>query len=167
MANGIIKFTFLDYDGERSSATMQTGAVTAVSLPGLLAEVGTIRAAIQDMIRGTIQGESLKVFDTTLSNARPADAEAGRESKWLVRYEDTLPFFDDPVNAIPNEGFGKVFTFTIPTAMFQGHLLANSDEADPANADVIALTAALEATLRSPYGGTISVLGYTRVGRNL
>lgn len=167
MANGILSFSFLDYDEERSSTTIQTGAVTAVSLPGLLTQIGAVRAAIANMVLGTISNESLKVFDTSLSNAPPANELAAREVKWLVRYEDTLPFFDDPVNAIPNAGFGKVFTFTIPTADVAGHLLANSDEADPANADVIALTTALEDIMRSPYGGTVGILGYTRVGRNL
>lgn len=167
MANGILTFSMLDHSDERSSVTIQTGAVTAVSLPGLLTQVGTLRDAISAITLGTMSGEALKVFDTTLSNARPASELARRETKWLVRYEDNLPFFDDPVNAIPNEGFGKVFTVTIPTADLAGRVIPGTDMADVTNQEIADFIDAFEATARSPYGGTVNVLSLTAVGRNL
>lgn len=167
MANGVYGLTILDFDEESSNFTIQTGAVTAVSLPNLLTQIGTFRAAVQDIILGTIQAERLAVFETKLSNTPPVSDLAARESKWLVRYQDILPFFDDPVNAIPNEGFGKVFVFSIATAERTGHLLTNTDMADLTDTDIAAFVAAFEDMARSPYGGTVEVLGIQAVGRNL
>lgn len=167
MANGQLTFSFLDHSDETSRTLIQTGAVTAVSLPGLLTEVGTLRDAIAAITLGTVSGEALKVFDTSLSNARPASALARRETKWLVRYEDTTAFFDDPVNAIPNEGFGKVFTITIPTADVADRVTPGTDLADLTDTEIAAFITAFEATARSPYGGAVNVLSMQAVGRNL
>lgn len=167
MANGQYSYDLIDHSEETSGFTVQTGAVTAVSLPGLLTEIGTFRGAVNGIVLGNPFKESLKVFDTKLGNAAPADQDAQRERKWLVRYEDNLPFFDDPVNAIPNEGYGKVFTFSIPTADISGRLLPNTDFADLADTEIAAFVTAAEAMLRSPYGGTINILSIQAVGRNL
>lgn len=167
MANGQLTFSFLDHSDERSSTLIQTGAVTAVSLPGLLTEVGTLRTAIAGITLGTVSNEALKVFDTALSNARPASALARRETKWLVRYEDVTAFFDDPVNSIPNEGFGKVFTITIPTADVADRVIPGTDLADLTDTEIAAFVTAFEATARTPYGGEVNVLSIQAVGRNL
>lgn len=160
-------FSFLDYNGERSAMQFYTGNVTATSLPGLLTEWGTLRSAIQGIIIGTIAQEELSVFRAKLSNTLPSDANAQRERKWLVVYEDVTEFFDPPVNAIPNAGYRKVFTFEIPTAKLTGLLKPNSDEADLSVAAVQAFVNAFEQTARSPYGGQVNVLKLVAVGRNL
>ena len=164
---GFGNFTILDHNGEKSTTSFYTGNVTAVSLPGLLTEFGALRTAIDGITLGTLAQEELKVFSTKLSNTRPSDQNAQRERKWLVVYEDNLPFFDDPVNAIPNEGYKKVFTFEIATADISGRLNPNSDEADLTNAGIDAFKTAFEAIARSPYGGTVTVLKLVAVGRNL
>jgi len=161
-------FTWKDFDKETSNWSFHTGAVTAVSLPGLLTQFGALRAALANITIGTITKEQQTVFETRLANAPPADPNAQRERKWLLTYEDNQPFFDPPVNAIPNEGFGRVITTEIPTADFTGtHLLPNTDQANLADAEIAAFVAAYEAIARSPYGGTVNVLGLTAVGRNL
>lgn len=163
---GRLGFTMLDYSDEKSSLAIHTGEVTAVSLPGLLTEVGTLRTAIEGITLGVVESERLSVFDTQLSNTPPASELAQVESAWLVQYEDDLPFFDDPTNAIPNEGFGKLFTLTIGTADIVGRLLPASDEADLTDTQIAAFITAFEATARSPYGGTVNVTRITFVGRN-
>ena len=167
MANGILNFTLLDYSDESSRVNIQTGAVTAVSLPGLLTQVGTLRGAIEGITLGTMQKESLKVFETPLSNARPGSELARRETKWLVRFEDVTQYFDPPTNAIPNEGFAKVFTITIPTADVVGRMIEGTDLADLTNTEIAAFITAFEATARTPYGGEVNVLSVSAVGRNL
>lgn len=164
---GFGSFTLIDHNREKSTVQFYTGNVTAASLPGLLTQFGALRAAVEGITLGVVSQESLKVFDTKLANVPPADANAQRERKWLVVYEDVTAFFDDPVNAIPNEGYRKVFTFEIPTAELTGRLLPNSDEADLANAGVTAFITAFEAVARSPYGGAVNVLQLRAVGRNL
>lgn len=164
---GKLGFSIMDYSREKSSFSLNTGEVTAVSLPGLLTEAGTLRTAIDGITLGTVSDESLSVFNTNLSNTPPASALAQVESCWLVTYEDNLPFFDDPVNAIPNEGYGRLFTLTIPTADIaaSGRLAPNSDEAILAETGIAAFISAFEATARSPYGGTVNVTSIRFVGR--
>ena len=164
---GYGSFSFLDYNGERSSMQFYTGNVTATSLPGLLTQWGTLRNAIQGIILGTISQEELSVFRTKLSNALPTDMNAQRERKWLVVYEDTTQFFDPPANAIPNEGYRKVFTFELPTARLAGQLRPNSDEANLNTPEMTAFVNAFEAVARSPYGGNVNILKLVAVGRNL
>lgn len=167
MANGGLTFGFLDYDRETGSTNIQTGAVTAVSLPGLLTQIGNLRTAIQNIVVGTIKSESLYAFRTTLSNAAPADPQAQRERVWVVHYEDVTAFFDDPVNSIPNEGFGKNFTVAIPTADFSGtHLQTNSEDANLADPEISAFVTAFEALARSPYGGSVNVTRIQAGGRS-
>lgn len=164
---GKLGFTMLDYSREKSSFSITTGEVTAVSLPGLLTEVGNLRTAIDGITLGTVSNESLSVFNTTLSNTTPASVLAQVETCWLVTYEDNLPFFDDPVNAIPNEGYGRLFTLTIPTADIgaAGRLAPNSDRAVLTETGIAAFITAFEATARSPYGGTVNVTDIRFVGR--
>jgi hypothetical protein len=164
---GRLGFQMLDYSREKRGFSIATGEVTAVSLPGLLTEVGDLRSAIEGITLGVVSDESLSVFNTNLSNTPPANALAQVESCWLVTYEDNLPFFDDPVNAIPNEGFGRLFTLTIPTAEIAaaGRLAPNSDIAVLTEGGMAAFVAAMEATARSPYGGTVNVVEVRHVGR--
>lgn len=165
---GRLGYSLLDYSREKASLSLATGEVTAASLPGLLTEVGTLRTAIDGITLGTVSDERLTVFDTNLSNTPPASPLAQIEVSWLVQYEDATAFFDDPVNAIPNEGFGRLFTLTIPTADIgaAGRLLPNSDEADLTEAGMAAFVTAFETTARSPYGGEVNVVSIRFVGRN-
>lgn len=163
---GRLSFTMNDWSRETSRFSITTGNVTAVSLPGLLDEVGDLRTAIEGITLGNVTKESLSVFDTTLTNATPASDLAQVEDVWVVTYEDNLPFFDDPVNAIPNEGFGRLFTVTIPTADKSGRMLANTDFADLTNGGIAAFVTAFETTARSPYGGTVNVVSIRYGGRN-
>lgn len=166
MANGGVTYTLLDFDRESGSTNIQTGAVTAVSLPGLLTQIGALRTAIEGITVGVVSGESLYAFRTRLSNTPPSDPNAQRERVWVVHYEDTTAFFDDPVNAIPNAGFGKNFTVAIPTADFSGtRLLANSEDADLTEASIAAFVTAFEAMARSPYGGAVNVTRIEAAGR--
>lgn len=160
---------FLDYSLENSSSSVHVGGVTAVSLPGLLTQIAAYVTAVDNITIGTLRDDTLIAFSTNRSSTPPASPLARRESKWLIRYEDNLPFFDDPVNAIPNAGFGKIFTFTIPTADFllTGAFPLNSDDAVLTQTQLAAFVTAFEAMARSPYGGTVNVLGIEAVGRNL
>lgn len=168
MANGGLSYQFIDTKGKTGSTNVQTGAVTAVSLPGLLTQIGTLRSALAGITLGTISQESLYVFRTRLSNEWASDVSARRERTFIVHYEDVTQFFDDPVNSIPNEGFGKNFTVSIPTAdLGNDHMQPNSDLADLANEDMAAFVAAFEAVVKSPYGGAVNVTYIEAGGANL
>lgn len=165
--SGLLNFTLLDHSGEKSNMSVRTGDVTAVSLPGLLTETGALRNAIDGITLGTLQSEQLTAFNTVLSNTLPSNVNAQRERKWLVVYQDDTQFFDPPVNAIPNEGYLRKYTLEIPTADPSGRMIAGTDLADPANAEIQAFVTAFENTGRSPAGGRVKVLSISLVGRNL
>lgn len=168
MAGERYTLTIKDYSKELSSSFIHVGGVTAVSLPGLLTDIAAYRSAVDAIVVGVIRSDALTAFKTNLSTALPASAQAQRERKYLVTYTDNLPFFDDPVNAIPNAGFGEIFNYEIPTADFSlaGLFPTNTDEVDLAQAQIAAFVTAFEDIARSPYGGTVEVLAITGVGRN-
>lgn len=168
MAGELYTISVKDYSKELSSSSVHVGGVTAVSLPGLLTDIAAYKAAVDAIIVGVIREDSLRAFATSNSTALPASAQAQRERKFMVTYTDDLPFFDDPVNAIPNAGFGKIFNFEIPTADFSltGLFPTNTDEVDLAQTQIAAFVTAFEELARSPYGGTVEVLALTGVGRN-
>lgn len=165
---GLFTLSMLDYSREKSAFSVETGNVTAVSLPGLLTEISNFRAAVDGICLGVQSDEALRAYANDLSNTPPTDANAQIERAWLVTFEDNLPFFDDPVNSIPNEGFGRLFTVTIPTADIAaaGRLAPNSDEAVLTESGMAAFVTAFEAMARSPYGGTVNVISVRHVGRN-
>lgn len=165
---GRIGFSVLDYSREKASFSFPTADITAGTLPGTLTEIGAFRAAVEGITLGVVSDESLAVFNTNLSNTPPTNPLAQIESAWLVQYEDNQAFFDAPTNAIPNEGFGRLFTMTIPTAEIAtaGRLAPNSDEAILTETGMAAFVTAFENSVHSPYGGTVNVVKITHVGRN-
>lgn len=164
MAGEAWTYTLTDYNGEVSTTTVLTGAVTAVSLPGLLSDIADLVDAIDDMVLGVRKSDSLRAFKTPGSNALASDPNAQVERKWLVTYDDITQFFDPPTNAIPNAGFGKVFNLEIGTA--DASLLADNQEfLDLSAGPGLAFTTAFQAMGRTPYGGTPRVLSIELVGR--
>jgi hypothetical protein len=168
MAGESYTITIKDFSKELSTTSVNVGAVTAASLPGLLSDIDDYKNAVDGLVVGVLRSDELRAFKTSISTANPASAQAQRERKFMVTYADNLPFFDDPVNAIPNAGFGKIFNFEIPTADFSLADLfpTNTDEVDLAQTEIAAFVTAFETMARSPYGGTVEVLAITGVGRN-
>jgi len=164
---GQLSVGFLDYSDEKASSGVHVGNVTAVSLPGLLTQIASYITAIDAITIGTITYDSLQAYRTARGVDLPTDVDAQRERAWRVFYQDDLPFFDDPVNAIPNAGFGKQFHFDIPTAHFglAAVFPINSDEADLTQTQIAAFITAFEAMARSPYGGTVVVTKIVGVGK--
>jgi hypothetical protein len=167
MAGEQVSVGFLDYSEERSTSGVGVGAVTAVSIAGLLTQIAAYITAIDAITLGTLTFDSLQAYRTPRGSTPPTDPNAQRERAWRVFYADTLPFFDDPVNAIPNAGFGKVFHFDVPTANFDlvDVFPLNTDQADLGQAQIAAFVTALETMARSPYGGTIEVTKIIGVGK--
>lgn len=164
MAGENWSYTLTDYNGEVSTTNIRVGAVTAVSLPGLLTDIAAMTAAIDDLVLGVRKSDSLRAFRTPGSNAMASDPNAQVERKWLVTYDDITAFFDPPVNAIPNAGFGNVFSIEIGTAN-AGLLDDNSEYLDLAAGEGLAFVTAFQNMARTPYGGEPRVLSIQLVGR--
>ena len=148
--------TIRDWEGSLGTVEVNTGAVTGVSLPGLLTQIGNLRTAIDGLVIGVISDERQTVFNTILSQEFPVSEYAQRGNKWIVYYHDNTQFFDDPINAIPNAGYLKPFHVMLPTA--DNSLLAdNETELDITVNPGLAFVTAFEAMARSPYGGAVVV----------
>ena len=156
--------TIIDYNGEKTAFGVAVGNVTAASLPGLLTDIAALRAAVLNMILGNVDSDQLRAYRTPGSGFYPTDPNAQVERKWLVTYRDNQAFFDDPVNAIPNAGFGKYFNVEIGTA--DATLLTDNQEFLALDStEGAAFVTAFEDMARSPYGGTTLVISIELVGR--
>lgn len=158
MAQPHYSLSLRDWEGSVGDVQVNTGLVTALTLPGLLTQIGALRTAIVGITIGVASSESQNVFDTILSQDKPTSPNAQRGNKWFVAYHDNTQFFDAPVNAIPNAGYLKPFHIMIPTA--NNTLLAdNEKDLDLTAGAGLAFKTAFEAIAKSPYGGSV-VLDY-------
>lgn len=164
MAGGTFGVTIRDRSDEMSSLNITIGEVTAGTLPGLLTATGALEDAIEDIILGNIATDRMEVYNNTVNNVRPTSPYANRETKFLVRYRDNQAAF----GAVPNEGFGKVFTVSIatPNLALSGLLTPGSDFVNLAQTEIAAFVTAFEGVARSPYQGTVTVESIEIVGRN-
>jgi hypothetical protein len=156
---GEYKLSFRDNSREIARTQVHLGDITAVSLPGALTAVGNLRAAIGDITLGYFAAESLLVDETTLSGDAPTDPTAQRGIKWTVGYIDTMQWLPAPApaNTIPNPGYQKIFTIQIPTADIS-LLISGQEDLDLTAGVGLAFKTAFDATARSPYRGSVSVV---------
>lgn len=155
MADHYSVFTQLDFSGEKSATTIYNGAITPASLAGFLTEFGQMKATIDTITRGTMHREQWVGDNTLLSNTRPVDANAQRELKWKVNYIDT-------VTQIP-------YHVTLPCADPTGRMIAGTDLADLANADIAAFVTRFNSFARCPDNdaNAVAVQSIQLVGRNI
>jgi len=144
----------LDYSGERKSiANLFSGEITAVSLPGFLADFGDLQTALNAVTLGTMSqvswGES-----NVLSNTRPTDKDAQIETELLVYLQGATT--EQP------------FSFRIPTVDYTAFNYADPPAGDSviisgagATAATTALVDAMVALLRTPWDEAelVEVLG--------
>ena len=129
------EFEILDYSDSMSSFSFNFGAITALSLPGFLAQFGALRAALENIIIGTVSKERWIGDETPLSNIPPIDSSAQRELYWLVTYE--------------TEFGGHARRAAVPTPDLS-LLVAGTDFPDFANPAIAAFITAFEAIAVDP-----------------
>ncbi len=157
-------FTVLDYDGETSKMGFAIERVTALTIASFLAVWGSLRSAVEGVSLGVVQSEYADIFNTRLNNMPPSDANAQRERKWLVRYQDATQFLD-VANTIANPNYMQVDSFEIPCADVS-LLQAGTDKADPTNTAVLNLVNLVEQMCRTKFGTALEVIEIRLVGRN-
>lgn len=156
MANHYSLFQFRDWGKELSTVKIYNGAITAVSIAGFLTAFGAMRAAIEGITLGVASQEGWVGDSTILSAALPASQAAQRESKWLVRYHNTVT--------------NKPHTLEIPTADLVGvTLLAGSDFADLTVAPMSTFVSNFNSFARGPDSDVDAVVvdSVQFVGRNI
>lgn len=146
--------TIRDYSDETSTTRLNFGAVTAVSIAGLLTQWGSWKTALGNIILGVLGKETLVMDSTVIDNASPAESEAQVELKFMFTYEgDTSK---------------KKFRFEVPTPD-TAKVLPGTDIVDLTDSDIAAFVTATEALGRSPDSDTetITILDARLVGRNI
>lgn len=151
---------YRDSTGETSTTSVFFDEITAVSLPGLLTDLGAYATATDNITLGTRARESWGE-QTVVSNAVPSNPAAQREMKLLVQYQGAVT--------------QKPYTLTIPTIdpavlVFlpgAGDAVA-FDAANGASAAIQAWVAAFETLASAPddEAESVVVTGMRFVGRN-
>lgn len=148
------QFDILDYSEETSGSKIHFGAVTAINIAGVLAQLGNLRNAITGLVKGTLKKDMWVGDSTQRSNTPPTDPTAQVELKLRFDYEGAT-----------NK---KRYRIELPTAD-PAVCLPNSDQVDMAHPDVAAFVTAFETIGRTPDDDTegVEVLGARLVGRNI
>jgi len=148
-----VGFTIRDYSDEVSNFKVNIGATTALNIAGVLAQIGNLRNAVDNIILGVIASDRWTADNNTYSNATPGDTTAQVELKWLVRVEANTS--------------KKVFRHEIATPDLS-KLVPGSDKADITDSAIAAYISAYEAIGKSPDNDAegMNVLDITLVGRN-
>lgn len=134
--------TYRDYSGETKGVRVYANEITAISLPGLLTDMGAWSAALD----AVTLGEPAKFGwgeEVVISNDRPTDKDAQIETELLVRYRGVTT--------------QKPFSFRIPTVDYTVFNYADPPAGDQviisgagASAATTALIAAFEGMAVSP-----------------
>jgi hypothetical protein len=143
-------FQYRDYSGEVKSIRMYTGEITAVSLPGLLTQLGSIATALDAVTLGvrayTSWGE-----ETVVSNERASSKNAQVETEMLVRLRGATS--------------ERPWSFRIPTVDYDAFNYADPPAGDAviisgagASAATTALVSAIEAAIKMPDDETEAVV---------
>jgi hypothetical protein len=143
-ARHYVEFELLDYSESKSSFSLSIGAITAVSLPGFLTQLGALRAALSGIVVGEIRRERWVGDETILSNIPPSNSNAQRELSWLVEY----------AGASNDTGIYEC-SVACPDLSLLGTDGHEADYSDPA---IAAFITAFEAIARMPYDDTESVI---------
>ena len=146
-----------DFSRETSTSQIFIGPITAITVAGLLTQIGTYRAAVDGITLGELAAETIVMDKTVLSADAPASAFAQRELKWLVRYHGATS--------------NKKFQLEIPTPDLTDPdiLVPGTDFADLTFGVVSTWVTAFEALAKSPDDDTEDVIvdQIVLVGRNL
>lgn len=137
-----IGISYLDYSGELKAIRLYVGEITAVSLPGFLADFGDLQTALDAVTLGTRAKQSWGE-ETVVSNTPPGDKNAQVESELLVRCRGATT--EAP------------FSFRIPTVDYAAFNYAQPPAGDQviisgagATAATTALVDAIEALCKMP-----------------
>lgn len=142
--------SYRDYGGETKSIQVFTGEITAVSLAGLLADIGDLTTALDAVTLG-VRAKEHWGEETIVSNDRAASKAAQIESELLVRVQGATT--EAP------------WSFRIPTVDYTAFNYADPPAGDAviiagagASAATTALVAAIEALCKMPNDETEAVV---------
>lgn len=142
-----------DASNEVSTTSLNFGAITIISLPGLLTQWGNFKTTLGNIIKGILGKEQLVMDSTVLSNDVPVDSTAQVELKFQFSYEGNTS--------------KKKYRFEVATPDTD-KLVPGTDLVDMTDTDVAAFVTAVETLAKTPDDDTegITILSGRLVGRN-
>lgn len=151
--HGQLTVRYNDYDAERSTVSLRSTLLTAGNFDAQNTAAISLRDAIAAIALGLrVSFDHANRYETVAPGTQASDADAQRETKWLVRYQDAdgiyrveIPCPDRSVLDPNNRGY------------------ANIGDGGPVDAFV----SAFEAFVLGPSGGAVTVLDIKHVGRNI
>lgn len=151
------KLSIRDNSRELGRSDFNIDPITVGNIGDILTATAGFRAAVEGITLGVLAKEALVMDETNLSALAPTNPLAQRGVKWSVQYADNTPYFDPPLNAIPNSGYQQIFTNTIGTADLS--LLDDGEEELDLTAGAgLAFKTAFDSFVKSPYGGDAVLL---------
>lgn len=143
-----------DYSNEESSTRVYFGAVTALNIAGVLAQIGDLRNALTNLVLGVLAKDMWVGDSTVLSNSTPASSAAQNELKFQFIYEGVTS--------------KKRYRIEVPCAD-PSKTVPNTDQIDLTDSEVAAFVTAFEALAKTPDDDTegVNVLEGRLVGRNV
>ena len=163
-----------DHENEKSQVLVWVQDVGAGNYGSVTQDLDELKDAIDTISIGTVgQAGFTKTFPEA-GGYPSTNSAAQRETKWLVTYQDAVPYLD-ALGTIANPGYLKIFTADIPCADLS-LLPDGKSELDLADGGVVeAFVDAWEANARTPYNHTsayvqavrVTVLSIKHVGRNV
>jgi hypothetical protein len=147
------ELSVLDYSNEKSRVRVAVETLTAGNFTAANVLMDNLQTGIAGIILGTLNRERRVSADTLLGSTPPTVKDAQRETKWLVRQEDTVTH--------------KISRNELPTADVE-LLSSNSDfiTAFPTG-PLATFKAAWEAAVLSPEGNPVTVISLELVGKRL
>lgn len=145
--------SFLDYSNERSTVKFRIDQVIAGNYTAQATAVSNLQTALGGITLGNIASRILTAEETFISRTPPTNSFAQRESKWLVRSEDTVTH--------------EIIRHEIPTAD-QNLLTSQSDLITVFPTGVLAnFKTAWEAVVVSKAGNPVTLVSLEFVGKRL
>lgn len=157
----VVSIGYRDATEEVGDFEVFVGAITAVSIGGFLTDFGNLQTATDNITLGVRARQSWTGDRTTVSNDKPTDKAAQRESKLRVKYRGNTT--QKPYNvSIPTVDFSKL-------VFLEGAKDAVAFKAaNGAHADIIAWVTAFQTIARSPDDDleNVTVIGMRFIGAN-
>ena len=163
-----------DHENEKSQVLVWVQDVGAGNYGSVTQDLDEIKDAIATISLGTVgQAGFTKTFPEA-AGFPSADANSQRETKWLVTFQDVVPYLD-ALGTVANPGYLKIFTADIPCADLS-LLPDGKKELNLTDGGVVeAFVDAWEANVRTSYNHTsayaqaqrVQVLSIQHTGRNV
>jgi len=149
---GLMTATWADYADEKSAVQLAHTDLTAGNIVAQTTLINNLFTALSAVTLGEQQKQAITLSNIIVSGDLPTDPQAQRETKWLLRYHDSVT--------------NEKFVVSVPCADLS-LLSPNSQFADMSGAEFAALKTAWELIVRGPNDNNLTILDSAQhVGRN-